>query len=90
MPLFMGEGTKIREAYRTEFMHVLEASPPAIIVVGQLSEMILGANYSVTDFPAFAALLTQKYRRTESFGNIVVYELRPQAGSAADSLPATP
>ncbi len=90
MPLFMGEGTKIREAYRTEFMHVLEALPPAIIVVGQLSEMILGANYSVTDFPAFAALLTQKYRRTESFGNIVVYELRPQADPAADSLPATP
>jgi len=88
MPLFMGEGTKLREAYRTEFMDDLNASPPAVIVVGQLSEMILGENYSVTDFPAFASFLRRKYRRTQSFGDITIYELQPHADSTA--LPTAP
>jgi hypothetical protein len=77
MPLFMGEGNELRESYRSEFMRTLEASPPEIVVVGQLSEMILGTNYSVTDFPAFAAVLHQKYRRTQRFGHIDIYELLP-------------
>lgn len=90
MPLFMGEGTKIREAYRTEFMDDLNASPPAIIVVGQLSEMILGAEYSVADFPALAALLQQKYRQVERFGDIDIYQLLPGGESHPDSFPPAP
>jgi hypothetical protein len=90
LPLFMGDGSELREAYRNEFMQTLEASPPEIVVVGQLSEMILGADYSVTDFPEFEALLNQHYRRTQSFGHNTIYALRPPGSSASGSSPTAP
>ena len=57
LPLMMGEGTPTRSRYREELMSALTADPPKYIVVGALSEQILGTRLSLADFPELAELV---------------------------------
>jgi Dolichyl-phosphate-mannose-protein mannosyltransferase len=76
LPLMMGAGTAVRSQYRQELMAALTADPPKYIVVGTLSEQILGTRLTIADFPELAALVARDYRPVAEFGTITIHEIR--------------
>jgi Dolichyl-phosphate-mannose-protein mannosyltransferase len=77
LPLMMGEGTAVRSQYRQELIGALNADPPKYIVVGTLSEQILGTRLTIADFPELATLVERHYRPVAQFGTITIHEIRP-------------
>ena len=76
LPLMMGEGTDVRSRYRAEALAALDADPPRYIVVGPLSEQILGRRFTIADFPELAELMRTRYQEVSRFGAITIYEIR--------------
>jgi hypothetical protein len=74
MPLMLGEGTAVREAFRREFLCDISRDPPRWIVNAPQSERLLGGHFTVEDFPAFAALLSRHYRVRTTISDLVLYE----------------
>lgn len=77
LPLMMGEGTAYQSKYRSELMAALTADPPRYILVGALSDQILGTHLSVRDFPELASLIDRAYRPAAEFGSITIHEMHP-------------
>jgi 4-amino-4-deoxy-L-arabinose transferase-like glycosyltransferase len=77
LPLMMADETSVRSSYREELIAALTADPPKYIVVGTLSEQILGTRLTIADFPEFAELVEHRYRPVAQFGTIAIYEIRP-------------
>ena len=77
LPLMMGEGSDIRSRYRAELMAALLADPPAYVVVGALSERILGTRLTIEDFPELAAFVRVRYREVARFQTITIHEINP-------------
>lgn len=77
LPLMMAAGTDYRVKYRSELMAALTVDPPRYIVVGALSDQILGTHLSVGDFPELASLIDRAYQPAAQFGSITVHEMRP-------------
>jgi hypothetical protein len=74
LPLMMGESAAIRSQYRAEVLTALNADPPRYIVVGVLSEQILGAVMTMTDFPELNEWVNRRYREVARFGTITILE----------------
>ncbi|MGH9387573.1 MAG: hypothetical protein ACRD2N_25210 [Vicinamibacterales bacterium] len=75
LPLMMGSGTEIQSRYRAEVLAALNADRPTYIVIGQLSEQILGMRLTVADFPELAELVQTKYHQVAQFSTITIHEI---------------
>lgn len=77
LPVWMGEGTALREEYREELMRDLRATPPELIVVAEQAEPLIGRPVSLDDFRAFSDYLAERYRPEVEFGPLALYRLNP-------------
>ena len=75
LPVWMGEGTGLRERYRDELMDDLLATPPELIVVAPQAEPLLGREVAMDEFPAFERLLADRYEAEVTFGDLLLYRL---------------
>jgi hypothetical protein len=73
MPLLLGEGTKLNEAYRSELISDLTSDPPVYIVIAPIADDIVGKQYDFTDFSEFANIVSTKYTIEEVFGDLALY-----------------
>ena len=76
LPLLMGEGTEVREAYRLELLGDLSSNPPVYIVVAPLADDIVGKKYFLSDFTGFADFLSTRYVEEKVFGDLIIYHLK--------------
>ena len=96
MPLILGEGTELRERYRSEFLADLQATRPVYIVVAPQAEEVLGRSYGLAGFPALESLVMNCYRREAAFGQLTVYRLSREPtcpgfdGTVGVNSPGTP
>jgi hypothetical protein len=74
MPLMLGEGTEIREAFRREFLCDISRNPPRWIVIAPQSTLLLGGHFTVDDFPEFAALLNRHYSVRTTISDLILHE----------------
>lgn len=75
LPVWMGEGTPLRERYRDELMNDLRTTPPELIVVAPQAEPLLGREVSIDEFPEFRRYLDERYRTEVEFGPLILYRL---------------
>jgi 4-amino-4-deoxy-L-arabinose transferase-like glycosyltransferase len=75
LPLMMGQGTTIQSQYRAEALAALAVDPPRYIIVGTLSQQILGAELTIADFAELQSLLQRRYHEVARFGAITIFEM---------------
>jgi hypothetical protein len=75
MPLLKGEGSPIRDSYRTEFLREINARPPEYIVVAPQAELILGAVYDLDSFPEFAEFVRSGYTLERTYKSFSIYRV---------------
>jgi hypothetical protein len=77
LPLMMGGGTEVQSQYRAEVLAALDSDRPRYILVGDLSDQILGRHLTIADFPELAELLRRAYRPVARLGTITIHEIGP-------------
>ena len=76
LPVWMGEGTPLREQYRAELMRDLTTRPPEMIVVAPQAKRLLGETVTLEDFFEFNEFLANQYDPEARFGDLELYVLR--------------
>jgi hypothetical protein len=75
LPLMMGQGTSVQSQYRAEALDALAVDPPRYIIVGTLSQQILGAELTIADFAELQSLVQRRYHEVARFGAITILEM---------------
>ena len=75
LPLMLGVSTPIQTQYRAEVLKALRSDPPKYIIVGTLSEQILGMRLTIADFAELDDLVRSRYREVARFGSITILEI---------------